>query len=58
VIQGLTFIFILQYPHAVGQKTLLISALQARNNARVMFFGSIDFFSDEFFGAAVQNANG
>jgi oligosaccharyltransferase complex subunit beta len=47
-----------EYPHAVGKNTLLVAALQARNNARVMFFGSIDFFSDEFFGSAAQNANG
>ena len=47
-----------QYPHAVGKNTLLVAALQARNNARVIFFGSIDFFSDEFFGSATQNANG
>ena len=46
-----------QYPHAVGKNTLLIAALQARNNARVMFLGSIEFFSDEFFTSAVQNAN-
>ncbi|ESO04128.1 hypothetical protein HELRODRAFT_186308 [Helobdella robusta] len=44
------------YPHAVGQNTLLIAGLQARNNARVLFFGSLDFFSDEFFGSSVQNA--
>lgn len=46
------------YPHAVGKNTLLIAALQARNNARVLFSGSLDFFSDEFFTSAVQNANG
>ena len=49
---------ITEYPHAVGQNTLLISGQQARNNARVLFFGSLDFFSDEFFTASVQNANG
>jgi oligosaccharyltransferase complex subunit beta len=36
-----------QYPHAVGKSTLLVAALQARNNARVVFSGSMDFFSDE-----------
>ncbi|XP_050413195.1 dolichyl-diphosphooligosaccharide--protein glycosyltransferase 48 kDa subunit [Patella vulgata] len=46
-----------EFPHAVGKNTLLISALQARNNARVIFVGSIDFFSDEFFQTSVQNAN-
>lgn len=47
-----------EYPHAVGKNTLLITALQARNNARVLFFGSLDMFSDEFFTMAAQNANG
>ncbi|KAI8128266.1 Dolichyl-diphosphooligosaccharide--protein glycosyltransferase 48 kDa subunit [Lucilia cuprina] len=37
------------YPHAVGKNTLLIAALQARNNARVVFSGSLHFFSDEAF---------
>ncbi|XP_076168049.1 dolichyl-diphosphooligosaccharide--protein glycosyltransferase 48 kDa subunit-like [Ptiloglossa arizonensis] len=37
------------YPHAVGKNTLLIAALQARNNARVVFSGSLYFFSDEAF---------
>jgi len=49
---------VLQFPHAVGKDTLLIAALQARNNARVVFVGSLDFFSDEFFTYGVQNANG
>ena len=49
---------LLQFPHAVGKDTLLIAALQARNNARVVFIGSLDFFSDEFFTYGVQNANG
>lgn len=46
------------YPHAVGKNTLLVAALQARNNARVVFVGSLDFFSDEFFTSPVQNAIG
>ncbi|XP_067641775.1 dolichyl-diphosphooligosaccharide--protein glycosyltransferase 48 kDa subunit [Eurosta solidaginis] len=45
-----------EYPHAVGRSTLLIAALQARNNARVVFSGSIHFFSDEAFTAPVQKA--
>jgi oligosaccharyltransferase complex subunit beta len=36
------------YPHAVGKNTILIAGLQARNNARVLVLGSIDFLSDEF----------
>uniref|UniRef100_A0A4W5KGK8 Dolichyl-diphosphooligosaccharide--protein glycosyltransferase 48 kDa subunit n=1 Tax=Hucho hucho TaxID=62062 RepID=A0A4W5KGK8_9TELE len=45
-----------QYPHAVGKNTLLIAGLQARNNARVVFSGSLYFFSDAFFNSAVQKA--
>ncbi len=47
-----------EYPHAVGSNTLMIAALQARNNARAMFFGSLDFFSDEFFMSSVQKSAG
>lgn len=43
-----------EYPHAVGKGTLLIAALQARNNARVVFSGSLYFFSDEAFLSPVQ----
>ncbi|XP_030380730.1 dolichyl-diphosphooligosaccharide--protein glycosyltransferase 48 kDa subunit [Scaptodrosophila lebanonensis] len=45
-----------EYPHAVGRGTLLIAALQARNNARVVFSGSLHFFADEAFTTAVQYA--
>ncbi|TRZ02466.1 hypothetical protein DNTS_030291 [Danionella cerebrum] len=44
------------YPHAVGKNTLLIAGLQARNNARVVFSGSLHFFSDAFFNSPVQKA--
>ncbi|TMW43383.1 hypothetical protein DOY81_011536 [Sarcophaga bullata] len=44
------------YPHAIGRNTLLIAALQARNNARVVFSGSLHFFSDEAFTNAVTYA--
>lgn len=47
---------ITEYPHSVGKSTLLIAAMQARNNARVTFSGSLDFFSNEFFEAQVQKA--
>lgn len=47
-----------EYPHAVGKNTLLIAALQARNNARVVFCGSLFFFSDEAFSSPVQKALG
>lgn len=46
------------YPHAVGKNTLLIAALQARNNARVLFTGSLYFFSDEAFTSAIEKAQG
>lgn len=46
----------LQYPHAVGKNTVLIAALQARNNARVVVSGSLDFFSDAFFTSGVEKA--
>jgi len=40
--------------HVAGKKTSLVSALQARNNARVVFAGSIELFSDKFFNSPVQ----
>nr|KAJ3420705.1 hypothetical protein HK105_005359 [Polyrhizophydium stewartii] len=36
-----------------GHAISLISAFQARNNARVVFAGSADMFSDEFFDATI-----
>lgn len=45
-----------EYPHAVGKNTLLIAGLQARNNARVVFSGSLFFFSDEAFTSGVRKA--
>jgi len=47
-----------EYPHATGKGTVLVAALQARNNARVIFAGSIDMFSDKFFGASVSSWSG
>jgi len=43
-----------EYPHAIGKNTVLIGGLQARNNARVVFSGSLDFFSDEFYTSQVE----
>nr|XP_032818171.1 dolichyl-diphosphooligosaccharide--protein glycosyltransferase 48 kDa subunit [Petromyzon marinus] len=45
-----------QYPHAVGKNTLLIAGLQGRNNARVIFSGSLDFFSNAAFNSPVQKS--
>lgn len=47
-----------EYPHAVGRGTLLIAALQARNNARVVFSGSLFFFSDKAFTSSVSKHGG
>ena len=47
---------ITEYPHSAGKNTLLIAGLQARNNARVVFSGSLDFFSDAFFTASVEKS--
>lgn len=37
---------------------MLISGLQARNNARVVFSGSLDFFSNEFFESGIVKSHG
>jgi oligosaccharyltransferase complex subunit beta len=47
-----------EFPHAVGKQTVLIAGLQARNNARVIFSGSFEFFSDEFFTSKVEPVTG
>ena len=44
-----------EFPHAVGKQTVLIAGLQAGNNARVVFAGSLDFFSDNGEKAACGN---
>lgn len=38
-------------PMLVGKKTVLVSALQARNNARVVVSGSLDMFTDAYLAA-------
>jgi len=43
-----------EYPGAVGRSTILVGALQARNNARVVLTGSLDLFSDQFINANTQ----
>jgi len=45
---------VVDFPQSAGVDTLLITALQARNNARVVFSGSLDLFSDKFFSSPVQ----
>ncbi|VDK40331.1 unnamed protein product [Taenia asiatica] len=44
-----------QYPTTVGKNTQLVAALQARNDARVVFTGSIEMFSDAFYSSPVVN---
>jgi len=41
-------------PKLLGKKNTLVSALQARNNARVVISGSLELFSDELFLSNVQ----
>lgn len=45
------------YPHAVGKATVLLAALQARNNARVVLSGSLYFFSDDAILSGVRKVN-
>ncbi|KAF2361925.1 Dolichyl-diphosphooligosaccharide--protein glycosyltransferase 48kDa subunit [Trinorchestia longiramus] len=49
---------ITDYPHATGENVVLLAALQARNNARVLVSGSLEFFSDAFISAAVNTPDG
>jgi oligosaccharyltransferase complex subunit beta len=37
-----------------GNKIVLVTALQARNNARVIFSGSLELFSDKFLTSSIQ----
>ena len=45
------------YPENVGTDTLLVSAIQGRNNARIIVSGSIDMFSNEFFSSTIASTN-
>ena len=48
---------IVETPNSIGKNTVLIAALQARNNnARVLFSGSLEFFSDKFFDLKQSNS--
>ncbi|VDN09484.1 unnamed protein product [Dibothriocephalus latus] len=47
---------ITNYPNTVGKNTQLITGLQARNDARVLFVGSLDFFSNDFFLSGAVNS--
>ncbi|VDM25570.1 unnamed protein product [Toxocara canis] len=43
-----------EYPMVVGRSQLLVGALQTRSNARVLFAGSLDMFSDVFISSTVN----
>jgi len=43
--------------HVAGKKTTLVTALQARNNARVIFSGSVELFGDAFINSKVQKVS-
>jgi len=47
---------ITEYPNATGKNAEHIAGLQDRNNARVIFAGSMDLFSDEMFSSLVEKA--
>jgi len=47
-----------EYPSAIGRSLVLVGGMQARNNARVVFTGSLHLFSDEFFLAKVNKYGG
>jgi len=47
-----------EYPAAVGKTTLLVGALQARNNARVVLCGSVETFGNAFLRAEVTRNGG
>jgi len=49
---------ITEYPHATGSSVVLLAGLQARNNARVLVCGSLEFFSDAFLSSAVHTPQG
>ncbi|KAK4701161.1 oligosaccharyltransferase complex subunit beta, partial [Phenoliferia sp. Uapishka_3] len=45
-------------PFVSGTSVGLVSAMQAKNNARVTFVGSMELFSDEFINAKIEAADG
>ncbi|PIC45446.1 hypothetical protein B9Z55_005462 [Caenorhabditis nigoni] len=48
---------LLQNPSIAGSRTLLVGGLQSRNNARIVFSGSTDLFSNAFFSAKTNSVN-
>ncbi|KAK7590080.1 hypothetical protein V9T40_001693 [Parthenolecanium corni] len=45
-------------PHLIGRETTLLAAIQTRNNARAVFSGSLDFFSDAAFLSKISKIGG
>jgi len=43
-----------QYPQSAGADTLLVTAVQTRNNARAVLSGSLELFSNKFFLSPVR----
>lgn len=43
------------FPENAGTDTILVSSIQARNNARLVFAGSLELFSNTFFGLQFGN---
>jgi len=41
--------------HSIGEKTILVSVLQARNNARVLISGSLSLFANRYFTKKTDN---
>ena len=54
----LSYMFVNQIYLLSGKGTVLVAGLQARNNARVVFVGSIEMLSDKFFNAEVSSSSG
>jgi oligosaccharyltransferase complex subunit beta len=44
-------------PESMGSQTVLVSAIQGRNNARVIVCGSLELFSNSFFGADISGSS-
>lgn len=44
-------------PESMGAQTVLVSAIQGRNNARVVVSGSLELFSNNFFGADIAGSS-
>ena len=57
-LQSNSYMFVNQIYLLSGKGTVLVAGLQARNNARVVFAGSIDMLSDKFFNAKVSSSSG